>query len=197
MTDATTIYRALLVDEKTDASWDEYLRAHSRADDGRDPGETGPQSVEEFDEHVDRGTGVATDGGEDTDDEAEALPALHVGDHVQDRTDDDATLLVVGTPLEAAAEYTVTGEQTVADFNPEYDAGADVIEVIYPERTDVHLGGQQEYAFPRTRLELVAPIHDRSDAEADEQDTDDGRVEPSRSEPADFGGGESTGVQNL
>jgi hypothetical protein len=59
MTDATTIYRALAVDRYTDASWDEYIRAQSRADDGRDPAASGPQSVED----VDRGAGVATDGG--------------------------------------------------------------------------------------------------------------------------------------
>lgn len=31
----------------------------------------------------------------------------------------------------------------------------------------------------------------------DVSDNDDGREEPARSEPADFGGGESTGVQDL
>lgn len=31
------IWRAMLVDEKTDASWDEYLRERSRADTGDDP----------------------------------------------------------------------------------------------------------------------------------------------------------------
>jgi hypothetical protein len=34
------------------------------------------------------------------------------------------------------------------------------------------------------------------EAERDD-DGDDGRPEPARSEPADFGGGESTGVQEL
>jgi len=29
------IWRAMLVDEYTDVSWDEYLRRRSRADDGR------------------------------------------------------------------------------------------------------------------------------------------------------------------
>lgn len=36
-TDPTVIYRALVVDRYTDASWSEYLRARSRADDARDP----------------------------------------------------------------------------------------------------------------------------------------------------------------
>jgi hypothetical protein len=34
-TDATVIYRAVVVERYTDASWDEYIRAQSRADDGR------------------------------------------------------------------------------------------------------------------------------------------------------------------
>lgn len=97
----------------------------------------------------------------------EQLPALHTGDHVVDRKDDDATLLVVGTPLEAAVDYTVNGDQTVADFNPEYDAGSDVVEVIYPQRTDTDIDEQQPYAFPRPRLKLVEPIHDRDETEAE------------------------------
>lgn len=35
--DETTIYAALVVEEYTDASWNEYLRGRSRADDGRTP----------------------------------------------------------------------------------------------------------------------------------------------------------------
>lgn len=140
---------------------------------------------------VERGDGIETDGGED-------LPALHIGDHVQDREDDDATLLVVGLPLQRAGSYVVDEEtgETVADYNAGYDAEAHAIEVIYAERTDVDIESRQTYAFPRPRLELVGPIHDRSGGDSG-QDTDDGRVEPTRSEPADFGGGDSTGVQNL
>ncbi|SNZ18231.1 hypothetical protein SAMN06269185_3302 [Natronoarchaeum philippinense] len=52
--------------------------------------------------------------------------------------------------------------------------------------------------------ELVAELDDDAIAAARderdrflEDDEDDGREEPTRSEPADFGGGESTGVQDL
>lgn len=36
-TDPAAIYQALLVERYTDTSWREYLRARSRADDGRSP----------------------------------------------------------------------------------------------------------------------------------------------------------------
>ena len=36
-TDPTVIYQALVVDRYTDASWSEFIRARSWADDGRDP----------------------------------------------------------------------------------------------------------------------------------------------------------------
>jgi hypothetical protein len=42
--------------------------------------------------------------------------------------------------------------------------------------------------------ECLAREAERDD---DGDDGDDGRPEPARSEPADFGGGESTGVQEL
>lgn len=38
---------------------------------------------------------------------------------------------------------------------------------------------------------------DESEDDDDDDDDDGGRQEPTRSEPADFGGGESTGVQDL
>ena len=88
-------------------------------------------------------------------------PEVHVGDHVQDRDDEDgATMLVVGTPLETAAEYECNG-QTIADYNPDYPAEDDVVEVVYPQRTDVSTRPLERYAFPRARLELAEPIHDR------------------------------------
>lgn len=106
----------------------------------------------------------------------------------------EPTLVVVGLPLQRAATYDV-GDKTVADYNPNYPAEDHAIEVAYPDRTDVYLEEQQTYAFPRSRLKLQTPVHDRDGD--DGQDTDAERAEPSRSEPADFGGGESTGVQDL
>ncbi|SEH60859.1 hypothetical protein SAMN05192561_11246 [Halopenitus malekzadehii] len=93
------------------------------------------------------------------------LVAFHVGDHVQDcDSDDEATLLVAGVPLQRAATYQINEDgKTVADVNPDYAAEEPVVEVIYPQRTDTHLDRKQTYAFPAARLELVAPVHDRDD----------------------------------
>jgi hypothetical protein len=93
------------------------------------------------------------------------LPQLHIGDHVQDREDPDATMLVVGLPGTTAADYDVTDAKTVAGFNPRYPADDLVVEVVYPSRTDVSIDGAQQYAFPRSRLECVAAIHDVDDQE--------------------------------
>ncbi|MFW6318054.1 MAG: hypothetical protein ACOC06_06255 [Halorubrum sp.] len=92
--------------------------------------------------------------------EPDERPPIHVGDHVRDRDDEDgATMLVVGLPVAAADEYTAGGK-TIAEYNPEYPADDEVIEVVYPQRTDVDVKGLREYAFPRSRLTLEAPIHD-------------------------------------
>lgn len=136
------------------------------------------------------GPEIVTDGGEPTDEqthaarineqltmaeadtndtEAEELPPIYVGDHVSDRDDEDrATMLVVGLAVADASEYEVGG-QTIAEYNPDYPSDADVIEVVYPQRTDVDVRDSQTYAFPRERLELVASIHDlEGDAEVSE-----------------------------
>lgn len=90
---------------------------------------------------------------------------VHIGDHVSDReSEDDETLLVVGIPGAVADGYTIGGAETVADYNLDYPADDEVIEVVYPQRT--HSGVPTDtYAFPRTRLERVASIHDVGGAE--------------------------------
>lgn len=93
---------------------------------------------------------------------------LHVGDHVCDReADEPATMLVVGRPVERADEYVVSAEgmepaETVADYNRHLDYPGDdhVIEVVYPGRGDLDLETDARYAFPRSRLEQVAAVHD-------------------------------------
>lgn len=130
---------------------------------------------------------------------------LDVGDHVQDEQDPDATMLVVNLDTLQADAYELEDGLTVADVNPEYPADDDVVEVIYPNRTDLDLEGKKEFAFPKSRLEVVNRVHDRDDdgSEDDDPDGDEwiendrGDTVPERSEPADFGGGESTGVQEL
>jgi len=94
---------------------------------------------------------------------------LHVGDHVQDRDDeDDATLLVIGISPQSAQHYSVNGDQTVADYNQEYPAEDDVIEVVYPQRTTGDISALATYAFPRSRLELETALHDRDDEDGGE-----------------------------
>ena len=102
---------------------------------------------------------------------ADELPQLHVGDHVADReASDGATMLVVGVPLETADEYDIGDGRTVADANPDYAADDDVVEVIFPSRTDKQLETSDRYAYPRGRLDPVAPVHDRDEGDGIDPD---------------------------
>jgi len=101
---------------------------------------------------------LMTDGGQD------GLPRLHVGDHVVDRDadpDDSATMLVVNLDTLLAVEHEVDDDgTTVADVNPDYSKTDDVVEVTFPQRTDLEVD-KKRYAYPRGRLALKQPIHDR------------------------------------
>jgi|AntRauTorcE11898_2_1112593.scaffolds.fasta_scaffold08609_2 hypothetical protein len=135
---------------------------------------------------ADDGAAVATDGGEDEEEDnahASALnqtlnesdnsdlerPLLNVGDHVTDAVDDDrdATMVVVGLPSVKAAAYELDGDgkATVADVNPERFAEDRVIECAFCNPTDTDLDETKRYAFPRGRVELETPIHDRDDGD--------------------------------
>lgn len=108
-----------------------------------------------------------------------ALTDLGIGDVVIDR--DDATsnpAVVVNQPSKTAADWTafwVRDEPvTVAEDNPEYDAGAEVVIVVYleplleeypdwaggsPHRlTDLNDRGVTFYAFPRPRVKRVGEL---------------------------------------
>lgn len=101
----------------------------------------------------------------------EEYDPLYVGDHVQDKTDPDATMLVANLDTLSADAYELEDGLTVADVNTEYPANQDVVEVVYPQRTDLTLEEKDRYAFPRSRLELVESIHDRggnNEGETDE-----------------------------
>ncbi|QLH78662.1 hypothetical protein HZS55_15805 [Halosimplex rubrum] len=110
------------------------------------------------------------DGGNNEAGDTDDLPQLHVGDHVQDRQEDDpdeaATMLVVGTPAERADEVAVDDDLTVADVNPEFPADDHVVEAVFPQRTTVDVGRLQTYAYPRSRLERVARLHSEEDDDA-------------------------------
>lgn len=181
--DERDVWRALVVDEFSDATWSEYLQAGSRADDGRDPAGT---TTAPADDHTPASKRrAATDGGEPGGRaSSDARPSdggqrdtpelveLHVGDHVRDRKHPETPLIVVARPSETAAEYmvddpgTAADDVTVADLNPEYPAEDDVVEAVYAQRTDVDLE-EKRYAFPRSRLRLEAALHDRDDEAGD------------------------------
>ncbi|OVE83181.1 hypothetical protein [Natronolimnobius baerhuensis] len=108
---------------------------------------------------------VATDGGEPD----YEFPQLDVGDHVTDREDQDATMLVVNLDTLRADAYELESGPTVADVNPDYPADDDVVEVVFPQRTDVTLEALKPYAYPRSRLQLETPIHDRDDDDGGEE----------------------------
>jgi hypothetical protein len=116
---------------------------------------------------------LETDDGEGGDsDDGDELPTIHVGDHVTDRDDaDELPLVVTGLPLAQAASYDVDG-RPLAEYNPEYPPEDHAIEVAYAQRTDVFLEEQQTYAFPRSRLRLVTPLHDRDERGDQEGDAD-------------------------
>ncbi|MDL0133548.1 hypothetical protein [Halobacterium salinarum] len=100
----------------------------------------------------------------------DTLPQLMIGDHVLDKEDDDgATLLVATITPQTAEEYDV-GDQTIATYNQSYPADDRVIEVRYPQRTTQNVDRLDDYAFPRSRLELETPLHDRDD-EGEEVDS--------------------------
>ena len=89
---------------------------------------------------------------------------IFVGDHVRDIDDPEgATMVVVALPTENADEYEIGEGKTVHDYNQEYPADDDVICVTYPSRTCVDMDALKEYAFPKSRLDVVAPVHDRED----------------------------------
>lgn len=133
--------------------------------------------------------------------------------------DDDGRALVVRTSEITASEYVVPGTgKTVAEYNdcPESEP---VIEVVFVEALNkrwthwtpeevldvvddgrIFEEGLRTYAYPRSRLRPVGvgdKEHERERNRERHRERESGRERPVRSEPADFGGGESTGVQDL
>lgn len=103
---------------------------------------------------VNKQLALADGGGDD-----EGLDPLYIGDHVQDREDPDATMVVVGMDtLQADAYELGDGGPTVAEVNPEYPPTDDVVECVFPNRTDMDID-KKRYAYPRARLERIASVH--------------------------------------
>lgn len=90
-------------------------------------------------------------------------PPVDVGDHVEDREDFDATMVVVRTPLEPANEVDARNGKTVAECNPGYPVDDNVVVVRFPKRASVNLSSLQDYAFPRSRVRITSRVHDRDD----------------------------------
>ncbi|MDJ1433560.1 hypothetical protein [Halostagnicola sp. A-GB9-2] len=96
------------------------------------------------------------------------LGPVDIGDHVEDREDFDATMVVVRTPLEPANEVDARNGKTVAECNPEYPGDDDVVVVKFPKRTSVNLSSLQGYAFPRSRVRITSRVHDHDGEGGDE-----------------------------
>lgn len=85
---------------------------------------------------------------------------IAVGDHVIDRDMQSGSVgVVMSLPGLSADEYRLDGGISVADVNEECPDTDPVIMVRYPSRGDSDLEGSA-YAYPRSRLRVVAPMHD-------------------------------------
>jgi len=51
-------------------------------------------------------------------------------------------------------------DETVAEYN-DCDPSDDVYEVVFPDRTTKDIADLQRYPYPRSKLRLEQPIHDR------------------------------------
>ncbi|MFB6284818.1 MAG: hypothetical protein ABEK59_12975 [Halobacteria archaeon] len=98
---------------------------------------------------------------------------MNVGDYVIDReVEDSNAAVVILTPDMSIDEWDVTDDETVADHNPDYGEGDDVVIVAFVEDLDEWWSdwrefeetelfdkmveeGHKFYAFPRSRLKEV------------------------------------------
>ncbi|WP_226479140.1 hypothetical protein [Natrinema amylolyticum] len=96
-------------------------------------------------------------------------PLLHVGDHVSERGESDGPkMLVVRLSSNTASEYSLpNSDETVAEYN-DCDPDEDVYQVEFLDRTTKDVDGLQRYPYPRSKLVLENPIHDRDDSEVSE-----------------------------
>lgn len=89
---------------------------------------------------------------------------VYVGDIVADRSPGDdpseEPMLVVSRYVKRADEYDINNDgTTVADVNPAYPPGDRVIGVKYIPAHTMNVGHKREYAFPRSRLEVIHSPH--------------------------------------
>ena len=170
---------------------------------------------------------MANDTMHNDDDETASLRHVEAGQRARDReseSDDGGEVLVLGAHGSTAAEcYVAAIDQTIAEANPEYPASDAVADVTFVEDIEDAMGIGWEasrvlelyadgdldrarinrYAYPENRLEPVGNEGDgrSTDARPDggENTTTNahGDEVPVRCEPADFGGGEASGMDEL
>ena len=94
--------------------------------------------------------------------DADALETLCVGDHVRDRDDADARMVVVGLTGSPAFDFEIDADGgelfTVAELNPSFPSDDDVVQVVFPSRATTDVSQLTRYAYPRSRLERVASV---------------------------------------
>jgi len=103
---------------------------------------------------------------------------IHAGDHVVDTeqpADEQSTAVVIKRPGLSAAEYDIDAQgTTVADVNPGCEPSDAVVVVVFPQRTATGIAGS-EYAYPVSRLAVVASVHGDADTDAADVDTSEVR----------------------
>jgi hypothetical protein len=157
------------------------------------------------------------------DDETAGLRHFEAGQRALDReSDDDSQVLVLGAHGSTAEKCYVSAiDQTIAEANPEYPASDAVADVAFVEGIEDAMGIGWEasevlelysyveldrarirgYAYPENRLAPIESGDGGSDVRPDggENTTTNahGDEVPVRCEPADFGGGEASGMDEL
>lgn len=100
------------------------------------------------------------------------LPNLNVGDHVQDRLDDEqnATMVVVERTPHTAISHTISHRRQMADGTPDRFYADRVIKVVLPDEEDTELDTDDVTAYPRGRLRRTAAVRGTDGEEGGEPD---------------------------
>lgn len=101
--------------------------------------------------------------GRDAPEDDESQPDLLPGDIVSDREAVNRRAMVARVTDGIAETYRYEYAKTVHDANPQYPAKDRVIEVVFLDSVSGDLenviGDEERYAYPRSRLELVASVN--------------------------------------
>jgi len=97
----------------------------------------------------------------------------------------DVVTARVGIPYDGVLTYSTADKENRSDKNSVYQLEAREVVERYVEHSETERGVD----------DLLADVRAALDEHGDQDESS--REEPTRSEPADFGGGETTGVQDL